>query len=81
MTPKKETFDRAIKIAKSIGKLISENGGTSGHVSAAAVRLPASTFDQLLSESSAIGYAAGELRFYGVLFERGPDDAAIRAKG
>jgi hypothetical protein len=71
-------YERAIRIAKSIAKMVEENGGSSSHVSACSVRLPAIAFDQLLQEL--IGDKSGELRLFGVLFERGDENAAIRKR-
>jgi hypothetical protein len=75
---KTSNYDRAVRIAKSIAKMVEENGGSSAHVSACSVKIPAIAFDQLLQEL--IGDKSHELRLLGVLFERGEENAAIRKR-
>jgi hypothetical protein len=68
---------RALSIAKSITKLIAAEGGTSGHVSAASITLPAIAFDAIAGVTH-FKKADGTLRLYGVEFIRGKDNEAIR---
>lgn len=72
------TYDRALRIAKSIQRMIEEDGGTSSHVSTVVVRLPASTFDQIRSEGNPIrGESDRFIIWCGITFERGDEDATI----
>lgn len=76
MTPN----ERAIDIAKKIGKLISEEGGTSSHIAAATVELPASVFDALEVEQGFRPRGEKGFRLYGVRFSRGLTDEQIRGQ-
>ncbi|TQF28870.1 hypothetical protein [Bradyrhizobium sp. UNPA324] len=81
------TYDRAVRIAKAIARMIQKDGGTPSHVAAVTVGLPASTFDQIKRESPGHRHADGEIMFrigvsdkfsnYLVAFERGDDNLTI----
>jgi hypothetical protein len=48
-------IDRTARIAKSVATMIRRDGGTNGHVAAASITLPASTFDRLCETMTAVG--------------------------
>ncbi len=64
-------YKRASLIAKSILKMIEDNGGGSFETSRTAVLLPASLFDDLLRDWPApVENATGVVRIRGIAFER-----------
>jgi hypothetical protein len=78
-----DTYADAVRIAKSIERAILRHGGTSGHVAAASVELPAFMFDALLADAEIArglrpGAASTSMRLYGVQFIRGRTNKAIR---
>lgn len=75
------------KLSRLIAKIVYLHGGTSSHIDACVVRLPASIFDELLRSlggedtmitQSSVATLKSDFTFYGVHFERGESDASIR---
>ena len=75
-------FDRAKKIADDVGRLIAENGGTSHHIAACSVTLPAHYFDEVWQAAHQPGgvpaVAVDCFSLHGVTFVRGMSEAEVR---
>jgi len=77
-----DIYDQFARLAKALKQIIAKDGGTSLHVSACSITVPASSFERLCKEApgyGAIELKRGELRLHGVLIRRGDDEATIRA--
>jgi len=74
-------YSRFAAIAKSIQRAITADGGTWLHVSSCTLTIPARTYDRLCEEGPIRGdRGTRQMRLYGVLFQRGEEEAAIQSR-